>query len=627
MHRDEMNADVDMSIRGRGRGQRGDFHDRGRGFRGRGRGRGKESYAGNKPYAEQPDPNKLVKIVVRGLLKSDVASERDNGMAKCREWLEARARNGSRKPSEYVNLKSPRWENDDMVFEVRSSDASRILKSDGLQFRNAPLSVRRATDRNQDFQASRNMTPQHTEILKAVLASRYDAGNKILRLDSLGDDLRLREIGSSDPTSTTPFNTFVFTQMMRLCESKDMFASRDIKAQQVESISLTNNNLTNVVPILELAKAFPDIRNLDLSNNKLADVQALSLFRSKFKCLDWLIMSPNPIETRDPVYQEKIVRWFPTLTTLNSTKVRTDGAAVATSSPKDLPFATIQNNFQDEASIAESAIKDLILGTDNDRSALIRKLYDNESTFSLSYNPSAPRLETAKPASWEPHLKQSRNLKKVFQLDPRIRRLAKGITEIEKAFKLLPPTHHSDVINEPQKYSFDCTPIPGIPDPQNHMPSGVGGFKVDVRGSFDEFDISTGTKTATRSFDRVFILGPGAGGNPLRIISDILMLRAEGGHEAFISTTTTVAEPVRADSPATAPVLHVKTEEEIARAAMATEVSKATGLQLEWAGTLLNDSGWNFQTALENFKTARANGVLQNHYFMPEVYAPAAVRS
>ncbi|KAL8951963.1 MAG: hypothetical protein Q9222_002086 [Ikaeria aurantiellina] len=658
---DNMNIDDGVSIRGRGRGQsrgqdrgqdrgqgrgrgqRGDFHARGRGFRIRGNGRGNPNYAGNDPHTERPDRNELVKIVVSGLLESDVAYEGDNGMAKCREWLELRARNGSRKPIEYVNIKSPRWENDDMVFEVRSSDVWRILKSDGQQFHNVILSVQRADGRNQNFQVSRGLPPQHAEILEAVLSSRYDAGNKILELEKLEDDPQLREIGTWDPASTISRSTDVFTQLMRLCQSEDMFASRDIKAERVESVSLANNNLTNMSPVFELTKAFPDIRNLDLSNNRIMDVQSLIPFLSRFKRLNWLILSPNPIESNDPDYQLKIVKRFPMLGTLNSTKISTDDAAAITSLGHDLPFATIKDNFQDQAGIAESAIRDLILGTDSDRSALVRKLYDDESTFSLSYNPSAPRSNTAKPAGWEPHLKQSRNLKKVFQLEPRIRRLAKGITEIENAFKLLPPTRHPDLVNESLQYSFDCTPVPGVPDPQNqNNASGVGGFKVDVRGSFDEFDALTGVKTATRSFDRVFILGPGVGGNPLRIISDILMLRAEGGHEAFISTG---AEPVATNVPSVSASLNVPSlapanvpsvtvaapavnvqpaEEEDPRVAMVSEVSKATGLQLKWAETLLNDSGWDFQTALQNFKTARANGVLQNEYFIPEAYAPAA---
>lgn len=97
----------------RGRGQpgakgrgRGGFLERGRGLQIRGRGRAnfKPEFLLN--HIHQQDRNELVKIFVKGLLESDVANEKDNGLATCRDWLEDRARNGSRKPIEYVYLKS-----------------------------------------------------------------------------------------------------------------------------------------------------------------------------------------------------------------------------------------------------------------------------------------------------------------------------------------------------------------------------------------------------------------------------------------------------------------------------------------------------------------------------------------
>ncbi|KAL8723228.1 MAG: hypothetical protein Q9225_000418 [Loekoesia sp. 1 TL-2023] len=608
---------------------RGGINDRGRGLRIRGRGRGNFNPQVILNHIEREDRDELAKIVVNGLLESDVANERDNGLGTCRDWLEERARYGSKKPIEYVYLKSPRWEGDNMVFEVKKSDAWRVLKSDGQQFHNVTLSVKRAGHRFRDTQDSSQTSAiaaidpvERLERYKAILFDRYDAENKLLKLDRLGSDIRLREIGTFDPTATRRKNTDFFQGLMRLCESETIFPSRAKKAEQVESISLTNNDLTSLAPVLEVVKAFPDIRNLDLSNNKFKDLRALDLFRWKFKRLDWLVISPNPIDLEDPEYEHTITSWFPSLRTLNTTKVRTDEAA-ASAVPKDgLPLATIKDNFQDEAGIAESAIKDLIMGTDNDRSTLARSLYDNESTFSLSYNPSAPRLDTAQSTSWEPHLKQSRNLKKVFQLEPRIRRMAKGISEIESALKILPPTRHPNLVNESLRYSFDCTPIPGVPDPQGRIESGVGGFKVDVRGSFDEFDRTTGLKNATRSFDRVFILGPGIGENQLRIVSDILILRAEGGYEAFNPEAKAMPDLPMVTKNFGFPT-NSKMEEEVKQTFVAGEVSKATGLTVEWATTLLNDSGWNFQMALENFKVAREKGILQNQYFRPEVHAPA----
>ncbi|KAL8802223.1 MAG: hypothetical protein Q9182_003943 [Xanthomendoza sp. 2 TL-2023] len=507
------------------------------------------------------------------------------------------------------NIIEPRWDGDDMVFQVKKSDEWRILRSNGQLFRNVVMSVQRADyqSTNSRGHQSFDLDSSKTAVFTAVLTDRYDAANKLLRLDRLGDDLRLQEIGTWDPNAMRPKRTDFFQGLMRFCEKESVFANRAVKAEKVQSISLANNDLTTMGPVIDLAKAFPDIRNLDLSNNRLENLKALEPFRSKFKNLEWLILSPNPIAPNPldaTAHAGTILKWFPSLRTLNNEEVEIAEATIDSGSGMGLPFLTTKDNFHDEAGIAESAIRDLILGTDHDRAGLVRKLYDNDSTFSISFNPSAPRLETAHTVSWDVHLKQSRNLKKATHLTPRIQRLARGIEQIEEAFKLLPPTHHPDLVGESARYSFDCTPLPGVPDPHNRSASGVGGFKVDVHGSFDELDTTTGLKNATRSFDRVFILGPGKGQQPLRIISDILILRAEGGHQAFNPDTEpshNAAVPVEngvqgVGFPAATSGQQI---------ALAGEVSKATGLTMEWATTLLSDSRWDFHRALENFKAAK----------------------
>ncbi|KAL8957552.1 MAG: hypothetical protein Q9183_006026, partial [Haloplaca sp. 2 TL-2023] len=195
----------------------------------------------------------------------------------------------------------------------------------------------------------------------------------------------------------------------------------------------------------------------------------------------------------------------------------------------------------------------------------------------------------------------------VVQLHPRIQRLRRGIKEIEQSLQLLPPTRHPDLDNERMKYSFDCTPIPGVPSP--HGPSsGVGGLKVDLRGSFEELDKTTGVKTATRSFDRTLILGPGAGQFPVRIVSDMLMLRAHGGHEAFKSEVeATPNPPISTANVVSTSTAGIQPEEEARKAAIASEVSNATGMKMEWTAALLAESGWDAQAALERFKDARVS--------------------
>ena len=60
---------------------------------------------------------------------------------------------------------------------------------------------------------------------------------------------------------------------------------------------------------------------------------------------------------------------------------------------------------------------------------------------------------------------------------------------------------------------------------------------VIVHGSFEEPAVGGAHVTARRSFDRTFIIGPGAGLGGIRVISDVLSLRAYGGHEGIIQLT------------------------------------------------------------------------------------------
>ncbi|KAL8923585.1 MAG: hypothetical protein Q9208_004532 [Pyrenodesmia sp. 3 TL-2023] len=555
--------------------------------------------------------NKLVTFVVKGVSESSAGNDNDNGLAKCSKWLADWARGRLKRPGDYVFVKNPRWVDNDMVFQVAENDAWRIRQADGQQFLNVILSVQQADPQTRETRqptqnpAAPAIPPaQRTQLYKDVLHNRCNTEDKILRLDSLHEDWRLQVAGTRDPIGTRHSNTDVFPGLMRVLQ--ESFPSRAEKDERVRCVSLMNNGLSTFEPVFELARTFPDLRGLDLSNNHIKDLKSLDMIKYRFKRLEKLIISPNPIDVEDPEYPDTIKRWFETLTFLNDSRVRSDEVA-ASAAPESAPVAkiplpTIKDNSQDEVGIAESGVKDVIMGTDNDRPALVRSHYDDESNFSKSYNPPTPGLHTAEKVSGEPHLKQSGNLKKVFQLEPRIKKLAAGIEEIESALKIPPPTRHPDLFNGTPKHNFVCAEIPNVPDPYNRLESGVGGFQVDIHGSFKEYDRNTHRQTATRSFDRCFILGPGRGENKLRIVSDILTLKVHGGYEAFNPETKCMPDlPLVTTHFGFSPYLKA---EEANREFLAEELSKATGLTGPWATQLLNESVWTFQTAMEKFSKA-----------------------
>lgn len=398
---------------------------------------------------------------------------------------------------------------------------------------------------------------------------------------------------------------------MKICDS--IFTTAHAKEEAIVSVSLANNALTTIASVTTLSQTFPALKNLDLSNNKLKNLTALEGWRWKFRKLDQLILTGNPIEIEAPAYKDDIMKWYPSLTTLNTIQIRSLEDARAAVNGR-LPIPVLGPSFRDEAAISETFVKQFFPAYDGDRTALVNGYYDAQSTFSISINLSAPHAaETAsqKLPGWEAYLRKSRNLTKITHAPGRMSRLYTGTESVRDGFTTLPVTRHPDIMAEPQKWCVECHTIPGLPDATGESSSGVGGLMVMVHGEFAEVDVSTGQSTAIRSFDRTFVLGPGGGIGGIRVACDTLVLRQYGGHDAWRPE-----EENRASVP-TAQIRQInvpagfalsgpgKTEEQVQKEMLAVELSKGTGMTLEYSGLCLEQCGWNLEGAAASFEQAK----------------------
>ena len=339
-------------------------------------------------------------------------------------------------------------------------------------------------------------------------------------------------------------------------------------------------------------------------------------WRWKFRKLDHLILTGNPVEAEMPLYKTEMLKWFPSLTTLDTIQLRTPEEVKAAANGR-LPMPILGPCFRDEASIGENFVKQYFVAYDGDRAALVTGFYDAQSTFSLSVNTSAPRApETSdyKVPGWDTYIKRSRNLTKLAHLPAQMSRLHTGTDSIKDVFSTLPATRHPDLLAEPQKWCIECHTIPGLPDPAGQSTSGVGGLIVMVHGEFSEVDVSTGQATTIRSFDRTFVLGPGAGIGGIRVACDTLVLRAYGGHDAWQPEGGAINGDVLAQPPtlhkiALPPELAVpsqgKSEEQVRKELLVVELSKGTGMTLQWSEQCLNQSGWSLEAAAAAFEQAK----------------------
>lgn len=155
-----------------------------------------------------------------------------------------------------------------------------------------------------------------------------------------------------------------------------------------------------------------------------------------------------------------------------------------------------------------------------------------------------------------------------------------------------------------------------------------------VHSSFQE---SGDAKTLIRSFDRTLVLGPGGGAGAVRVVSDMLTLRAYGGHTAWdpegqMSISTSVnAVPIVAPqinaapgNPAiVAPAVPVpdhpeapqgygkpapsKSADDLQKEQKILQLSFGTRMTLFYSQMALENNNWDTEAALKAFEAAKVS--------------------
>lgn len=489
---------------------------------------------------------------------------------------------------------------------MRSEDFSRVQRLDNFTFAGATLRIQRHAG-DPDKQNVTDVPENSVTLsLKSVLSRRYSPDLKLLDLSNLGRDPELLNMGMFNTASR---ESKFFPALMKICDT--IFTTPKEKDEAIVSVSLAGNALTSIASVTSLAQTFPSLLNIDLSDNQLGSLQALEGWRWKFRKLDHLVLSGNPLETEDPSYKDTLLKWYPALRTLNKVQVRSSDEI--RDAPKiELSVPVLGASFRDEANIGETFIRHFFPAYDSDRIALAHGYYDAKSTFSLNINVSAPRASEVineKPPSWDQYIKRSRNLLKVTHLPAMMSRIFTGIEKIQGCWTTLPSTCHPDLLAESQKWCIECNSIPGLPDPSGQSLGGVGGLIIMVHGEFSEADGSTGQTANKRSFDRTFVLGPGNGVGGVRVVCDTLVLRAYGGSDAWkpaIEASSSVAAGQVIGSPVTVPegfgvTAPGKSDEQLQKEIAAMELSGRTGMTLEYSGLCLQESGWALEGAMVAF--------------------------
>ncbi|CAJ0545946.1 Ff.00g094190.m01.CDS01 [Fusarium sp. VM40] len=544
--------------------------------------------SGKGPKTRSQDMTGLTLLRVGGLKESKAATNAGGGVNDLLGFMERKAgsfRTGSKRK---VTIRKHHAVGDYVYIGANGEDAEELIKLNTFTFAGAALEV---THVDEIPDRGRTVESKETQELRArlqnILSSRYIGDNKLLKLDALASDTELVTLGMFESRERA---LKTFKGLMAVCDS--LFKTAKEKQDAIESISLASNNIDDVGQVEIVAVTFPHLKNLDMSGNQVASMQALQPWKGKFKHLETLFITGNPIEATDPTYPSTLLEWFPKLQNINGNQLRTpEQIAEQEAALRPRPIPQNGPDFRDVGGVGENFLLEFFASYDNDRPGLVSRLYDEDSRFSISIDTrAAPDPNAAAPASWASYIKLSRNLTKITMPNPRIQRLFRGAATIQDAWKTLPLTHHPDIKQELSKYIMDCHPLQGLVDPSGQNSGGVDGLIIAVHGEFDEQDPITNL-AGKRSFSRTFVLGPAKPGQGMiRVVSDMLSLRTFSQLPNVFAAAAPTPAPASVDQ----------------HQAMIAELSKQTGMTAQYSEMCLTQVNWAFDQALVIFNEKKS---------------------
>ncbi|KAI0998820.1 hypothetical protein K3495_g9373 [Podosphaera aphanis] len=553
--------------------------------------------------------NLLETVEVYGPNLSRAFANADSGMESLLSFLERKASGLDSKSNRPVKIKKSTSNGDSVLITASQEDIAQIIKLNNYQFAGVLLTIKPCnqsiTGDNGDRISleARNLK----EEIQQFLATRYNVEHKLLDLSRLGNEPRLQTMGLVKPGAQ--IGGKLFPAIMAICDG--LFKTRKDKQDAIQSISLSENSLSNINQISSLSQTFPDIKNLDLSGNKICDFKALDAWRWKFRSLEMLVLKDNPIEHQVPGLKDELMKRYPRLHTIDNVRVRTPeeiNSIISAAEQAKTPIPIAGPLFHDVDQVGETFIRNFLPLYDSDRAALAVGAYDAESTFSVSINMTSPQSpEVTIPSyGWSDYVKHSRNLGKITHLPTRMHRQFIGTNNIKEIWSSLPATKHPDIDLENDKYLFEGHELPCVPDPTGQSPTGVTGMIITMHGEFREPGNSCPGGIPIRSFSRNFILGPGSPGGPaIRVISDMLVIRPWA--PLAQPTTTFIAqgqarEQLSQEQLQQNGASNVEQQKEI----MTRQFMEHTGMTMQYSILCLQQAEWNMKAADEMFNQTKA---------------------
>lgn len=432
------------------------------------------------------------------------------------------------------------------------------------------------------------------EKIKTVMSQRYNPANKALDLKSFHSDRSF--LGES-----------IFAPLSRALCMKKVVQIINENIPEVEAIDLSDNRLNDVQTFAN-AMASKTIKIFHLANNKLCDIRDVAALKD-FKGLSVLKVDGNPFVNKyvDEGHLERNMRKiFPSLKVLNDKELPkligfedddADSSGLTSLPPVQMKMTCNQT----VEPIILKFLQEYFKVYDSGNREPLLNAYHESATMSVLASYPPRRTDEFEKRTFGEYISRSRNLTRLQNKDIRREKLKSGRLAITSFISELPKTEHDF-----NSFTLDV--------PMADESAGL--MQFTVTGVFKESEEAS--TPVVRHFSRTFLVVPQGSGFVIvnenlfvTMASPLEMQKAFTGESAAAAGSSAPGSGGASTSTATAP----PPVDPNAMKQMVEMMSQKSGMNAEWSKICLEQTKWNFDAAVEAFKTAQNEGKIPINAF------------
>ncbi|KAI3405993.2 MEX67 [Candida oxycetoniae] len=412
------------------------------------------------------------------------------------------------------------------------SQANTLLTWSGVKFAGQSLRFSKGPSTLSNQMGGANPGQNNTiEVITGFLKSRYRPDLKMLNLSNVKQDPNLNAQGFFGSLSVT---SKFFPALMKIASDLKLdVVSIDLSNNELtdlQSLSYMAQTFPKLQNLSLSNNQFSKIKVFETWRHKLNFLRELILFNNP------LLQNSNPAEIH--AIKLELMRAFPRLVVLNGEIVRNEQILNANSTfPFEAPQAMFFQDDEIRTLSTNFIASFLNLWDTNRVNLMVLYQNESQFSMQVdSSHPFLIDENNSSSNDYGNYLSNSRNLTRVSSAKSRLEKVAVGPEAIYKLFQQLPGTKH-DISTKPEVFSMECYKFPVLNGilitihgcfEETAQPEVTESH--DTRGAargnarFHSYNRPKKVALSKKSFDRTFLVIPGPNGNMI-VASDLLLVR------------------------------------------------------------------------------------------------------